>query len=87
MCPGKSASLDLREVQERQIREKLEFATAQGRMPDGYRRSSKGDGNWHFVLLEGERQVGKIILPMNVFGLIRVDAQLLKAGIRLRQDH
>lgn len=82
-----SASLDLGKVQSPQIRQKLEHAAAQGRRPDGYRRSHIGDRAWRFVLLEGEREVGAVSLAMNVFGLIRADAELQNAGIRLRHDH
>jgi len=71
-------------VQNVKLNQTLEILTAQGRRPTGYKRHRVAARIWMFQLFAEDDKLEELRLPLDVHGLIKVDAELQAAGLSLR---
>jgi hypothetical protein len=66
------------------MRLRLEALAAQGRFVESYRRHKISDNTWEFILSDNDDEISSICVKLTVHGLIRLDGELQKAGMRLK---
>jgi hypothetical protein len=66
------------------IGEQLAGLQAQGRAPDNYRRYRVSDREWRVRIFSGDSLLIEKLLRLDINGLIKLDAEMLRAGIELK---